>query len=120
MNSSESPASAEPALDDVETFRSTDGLVRVRVKSRGLRRWPRHDYPCVVMELRPRPATRVAALTDGSAGVEVMFTHQEIRALLEAINIAAGRRIYESREVKGKPAERVRRWAAINHSRRSR
>lgn len=109
---------ASPKLPaNVLTFRSDDGLVQVRVKTSGMRRWPAHNYPCVLLEVRPRSATRVTPLKDGSGGVEVMLRHSEVRGLIEAMNTAAGLELYSAREVKDKPPQRRQRWAAINHSR---
>ena len=105
---------------NVLTFSSDDGLVRVKIKSSGLHRWPAHDYPCVLLELRPALGTRVAHLQDGSLGVEAMLRHSEIRAVIDALNAAAGRTIYSLAEIKDKPMERRARWAAINHARHAR
>ena len=113
------PASPQPP-GNVLSFSSDDGLVQIRVKTSGMRRWPNHDYPCVIMELRPEYASRVARLQDGSGGVEVMLRHSEIRAVIDAFNAAAGRTIYSAAEIKDKPMERRARWVAINHARHAR
>ena len=96
---------------------ATDGLVRIRTTSSGLKRWPPHDYRCVLLELRPRRGTRIQALADGSGGVEAMLTHEEVRAILRALNAAEGSEIYVAQRVKGKPAARVNYWNQRNRRR---
>ena len=115
-----SASTSTPTESNVETFRSDDGLVRIHVKSKGLLRWPQHDYPCVLLELRPAKGARVTRLHDGSHGLEAMLRHSEIRGLLAALNAAAGRELYASQEVKDKPPHRRQIWAAINHARHAR
>ena len=103
-----------PAPSGSDGFTSPDGLVKVRIKT-DLRRWPPHKYPCVVLEVHPRRGTRVQALANG--GVEVMFRHSEIRALLAAVNAAAGQELYVAKDIPDKPEARRLLWYVINAQR---
>ena len=108
-------ATTAPPPPHAEPFSSPDGLVKITTKVSHLQCWPAHDYPCVVTELRPKPGTRVRALPPN--GVEVMFTHEEVRALLTAINRSAGTDIYVATQIKGKPSDRVEFWRRRNDAR---
>ena len=108
-------ATTAPTPPHAEPFSSPDGLVKITTKVSHLQRWPAHDYPCVVTELRPKIGTRGRALQPN--GVEVMFTHEEVRALLTALNRSAGTDIYVATQIKGKPPDRVEFWRRRNDQR---
>lgn len=114
MNKTHHPRPHPPTASTLTDFNAADGLVRIRTTSTGLKRWPPHNYRCVLLELRPRTGTRIQALTDGSGGIEAMLTHQEVRAILHALNHAEGSEIYVAKEVKGKPIARVNYWKRRN------
>ena len=66
-------------LNKQTTFLSDDGLVRIRITTRP-RRWPPHNFPVALVELRPKPGTRVLALPD--AGIQWMPRFGEVLALI--------------------------------------
>jgi hypothetical protein len=59
-------------------FTSQDRLVTIRTTSRP-RRYPNHNYPVVILELRPSRGTRVLTMPDG--GISFMPRFSEILAL---------------------------------------
>ena len=59
---------------------SRDQLVSIRVLD-APKRWPRHDYKCVVIRVTPRDHERIRRLNDGR--IEIMLTKEELRALVE-------------------------------------
>ena len=87
------------------TFLSDDGLVRIRLTTRP-RRWPPHNFPVALVELRPKPGTRVLALPD--AGIEWMPRFSEVLDLI----LKMGLQVLETPS--DKPEERRARFAKIN------
>ena len=87
------------------TFFSNDGLVRVKLTTRP-RRWPPHNFPVAVVELRPKPGTRVLPLP--GAGIEWMPRFGEVLDLI----LKMGLQVLETPA--DKPEERRLRFAEIN------
>lgn len=106
-----------PATDRVN-YRSSDGLVEVRTKVSKAKRFPQRGYPVVCLHLRPKPGSRVQLLTDGSAGIDVLFNHRELTEMLAALNQADPKSQYTWREIPGKPVERKAYWDSLNRRRR--
>jgi hypothetical protein len=61
-----------------------DQRVKVIRKTSGLRRWPKHNYACILFILRAQEGTRVQTKPDGS--VEFMANFDELKAFLIGIN----------------------------------
>jgi hypothetical protein len=96
-----------------KTFLSNDGLVSITSTTRP-RRWPPHNFPVVIVTLKPRKGTRVLALSD--AGIEWMPRYSEVLSLLLQMGLTV------STAPSDKPEERRLRFAKINarrHARRS-
>lgn len=94
-----------------KTFFSNDGLVRIRLTTRP-RRWPPHDFPVALVQLRPKPGTRVLALPD--AGIEWMPRFSEVLDLI----LKMGLHVLETPS--DKPEERRLQFAKINARRHRR
>jgi hypothetical protein len=109
-NNSNTPA------PDQRNYVSDDGLVEVWTKT-SVHRWPKHGYPCVVMNCRPKFATRIQPLKDGSGGVEIMLTHAEVAAHLRALQAASPGKKYVIPEIPEKPLARKKHWEQINRRR---
>ncbi|HEY8961788.1 MAG TPA: hypothetical protein VIM57_06230 [Luteolibacter sp.] len=92
------------------------GQVEVQVKTSGLRRYPRHDYPCAVVVLRPRPGTRVTALPGGA--LEFMPAWDELRALIAGIDPKVAARL--PKNLRNKPFARKTRFDRFNAARHGR
>lgn len=112
------PGNNKQPLTDRVNYRSTDGLVEVRTKVSTAKRYPKHDYPVVCLQLRPKPGCRVQPLGDGSAGVDVLFSHRELIEMLTALNQADPKSKYTWQDIPMKPAERKAYWDALNQHRR--
>ncbi|HWQ90815.1 MAG TPA: hypothetical protein VN673_04030 [Clostridia bacterium] len=97
---------------------SKDGLVTIRTKVASAKRWPQHDYPVVCLELRPSPGTRVQELPDGSVGVDVLLTHEEVARHIQALCDADPKAGYKVPYVAAKPLDRKAKWDEINRKRR--
>ncbi len=85
-------------------------------KWEGLKRYPRHDYECVLLVLKPREGTRVRVLPTGT--VEFMPSWDEVKALVTAMDPEAGRRLPAT--LKNKPVERKARFDKFNARRHGR
>jgi len=115
-NPGDQPDKPKPAVEGMN-YQSEDGLVEVITKVESANRYPRHNYPVVCLRLRPRPGTRIQALTDGSGGLEVLLRHTELAAHVEAVNRADPKCGYQVPVIPEKPAGRKERWDAINRAR---
>ncbi len=62
-----------------ENYTSQDELVEIKT-TQTARRWPPHNYPCVVVRLKPQQGTRVLALENG--GIEWMPRWSELTRLI--------------------------------------
>ena len=106
---------ASPGGGEVTNYRSADGAVEVVTKVSTANRSPQHNYKVVCLKLRPKNGTRIQLLKDGSGGVDVLLTHPEIAAHLEALKLAdpkfSGIVIPY---IPAKPAERKEHWDRIN------
>lgn len=100
-----------PPTNKNQDYRSTDGLVRIRT-TRVARRWPPHDYPVVIVELRPQRGTRVLALEGGRT--EWMLRYDELAALILRMGLSV------SAVPPNKPEERRLRFQKINARRHRR
>lgn len=99
-------------------YKSKDGRVTIITKVATARRWPQHDYPVVCLELRPGPGTRVQELKDGSKGIDVLLTHEEVAQHIQALNAADPKAGYRVPHVPAKPMHRKEHWDEINRKRR--
>lgn len=99
-------------------YRSPDGAVTIVTKVSTAKRWPKHNYPVVCMQLRPSPGTRVQKLEDGSGGLDVLFSHLEVEKHVEALNEADPKAAYRVPHIPEKPRHRKAKWDEINHKRR--
>jgi hypothetical protein len=86
-------------------FFSDDGLVNVTT-TRKPRRFPAHEFPVVVLRLRPCKGTRVLQLSDGST--EFMPRFSEVRALCMRMGLQLGT------VPPDKPQKRRRRFERLN------
>ena len=112
------PAPTINPANHLVKFRSSDGLVEVIVKGAGqARKFPDHAYKVVCLRLRPKPGTRIQRIDGG--GLDVLFTHREVGALLSELNAVDGKAQYKWNEVPEKPAARKAFWAQINAERRA-
>ena len=110
------PAPTNNPANHLVKFRSSDGLVEVIVKGAGqARKFPDHAYKVVCLRLHPKPGTRIQRIDGG--GLEALFTHREVGALLSALNAVDGKAQYKWNEVPEKPAARKTFWARINAER---
>ena len=112
------PAPTINPANPLVKFRSSDGLVEVIVKGAGqARKFPDHAYKVVCLRLHPKPGTRIQRIDGG--GLDVLFTHREVGALLSEMNAVDGKAQYKWNEVPEKPAARKAFWAQINAERRA-
>lgn len=102
----------QTTTEEKKNFRSADGLVRIRT-TRIARRWPPHEYPVVIVELRPERGTRVLALPDGRC--EWMPRNGELLALILQMGLHVTAELPAD-----KPEERRRHYAKINARRHGR
>ena len=102
-------------LTETLNYVSKDGLVAVVTKRRP-RRFPQHDYPVVCMRFRARKGSRIQVLED-NAGVEVLLTHAEVSAHLEALNVADVDAAYTWKVIPEKSPERKAHWQRLNDRR---
>lgn len=96
-----------------ENYRSDDELVEIET-TRTPRRWPPHNYPCVVVRLKQQVGTRVLQLDDGR--VEWMPRWSELTRLV----LQMGLKVLVSPP--DKPEQRRLYWERKNawrHGRRS-
>ncbi len=98
----------ETTTNKNDNYMAKDGLFGVR-KTRCARRWPQHDFPVVVVTLRPRRGTRVLPLAGG--GVEWMPRYSEVLALILQLGLNV------SPVPPDKPEERRLRWEKKNAQR---
>ena len=103
----------KPTNQNHTIFLSTDKLIRIVRKSEDLARSPQHDYPCVLLYLRPKRGTRVQLAKDGS--LEYMARWGELRALL--VGIAPELNKHLPARLSDKPAARVAFFAHWNAKR---
>jgi hypothetical protein len=99
-------------------YKSKDGLITIKTKVASAKRWPQHDYPIVCIQLRPQPGTRVQRLDDGSEGIDVLMTHEEVAHHIRALNEADPKAGYRVPHVPTKPWDRKALWDEINRKRR--
>ena len=94
-------------------YASDDKIVTVIRKNRGLKRYPRHNYKCVIFLLRPTKNTRVCV--DKNGLIEYLATFDEIKAMLEAIDPKLAARLPKT--MKNKPLRVKERWDGFNAKR---
>ncbi len=95
-----------------ENYTSQDELVEIKT-TQTARRWPPHNYPCVVVRLKPQEGTRVLALQNG--GIEWMPRWSELTGLI----LQMGLQVTEA--IPGdKPEARRLYWQHRNESRHRR
>ena len=110
------PAPTNNPANHLVKFRSSDRLVDVVVKGVGeAKRYPDHTYQVVCLRLFPQAGTRIQQIEGG--GLDVLFTHVEVAALLSALNSVDGKAQYQWTQVPEKPAARKAFWARINAER---
>jgi hypothetical protein len=97
--------------DKQKTFRSNDGLVCIKSTTQP-RRWPPHNFPVVVVELKPERGTRVLTLPDGRT--EWMPRYSELLALILKLGLKV------SSAPPDKPEERRLKFQRINARRHTR
>lgn len=105
-------------ISDRINYRSPDGAVTILTKVSTAKRWPRHNYPVVCMQLRPSIGTRVQQLEDGSGGLDVLFSHVEVAEHIKALNDADPKVAYRVPHIPEKPRHRKEKWDGINRMRR--
>jgi hypothetical protein len=89
-------------------FRSDDGLISVFTTTKP-RRFPPHNFPVVVLQMRAKPGTRVLRFGDGM--VEYMPRYGEVAALCAALGVTFPARL------KDKPDARRLHYQQINAAR---
>ena len=95
-------------------FQSVDKIVEVLVTTDD-DRYPRHGAPMVVIKMKPTANTRCRHQW---GGVTIMFTHDEIRALLEAIKSCEPTfEFFLPSKFKNKPESRKQAFQKWNHRR---
>lgn len=95
-------------------FQSTDKIVEVLVTTDD-ERFPRHSAPMVVIKMKPTPNTRCRHQWEG---ITLMPTHNEIRALLEAIKSCEPTfEFFLPPKFKNKPESRKQAFQKWNHRR---
>jgi hypothetical protein len=99
---------------------SADGQFQVKQLVKTAQRYPQSKYPCVVLSVKPVEHTRVRQLPGGY--VELMPTHPEVDAVVDAMNeaaMAAGKgKLYEVlQRVPPKPGARKEAWKRRNEER---
>jgi len=87
-----------------------DEIVTVIRKTGGLRRYPRHNYPCLIFVLKPKDGTRSCKTADGR--VEFMPSWAELRALLAGLDPELAKSLPV--RFKNKCVQRKRRFDALN------
>jgi hypothetical protein len=70
------------------------------------------------MQFRPQQGARIQKLDDGSGGIDVLLTHQEVAQHIQALNEADPKSGYRVPHVPVKPLERKTKWDEINRRRR--
>jgi hypothetical protein len=100
----------KPPQQRLPDFASQDGLVKIMTTTKP-RRFPPHDFPVVVLRLRPRQGTRVLQLPDGST--ELMPRYGEVFALCMRMGLLIT-------VPPDKPAQRRRRFERLNARRHRR
>jgi hypothetical protein len=88
-------------------------VVTVIRKTRGLRRFPNHDYACALFILKPEEGSRVRVLETGA--VEFMPNFDELKSMLAAIDPILAQCLPES--VRNKPRHRQEQWRQRNRVR---
>jgi hypothetical protein len=112
------PAPTNNPANHLVKFRSSDRLVEVVVKGAGgAKRYPDHTYQVVCLRLFPQAGTRIQEIEGG--GLDVLFTHVEVAALLSALNSVDGKAQYKWTQVPEKPVARKAFWAQVNAQRRA-
>jgi hypothetical protein len=92
-----------------------DNQVTVIRKIKGLRRYPAHNYPCVLFVLRAKEGTRVQIKSDGT--FEFMPNFEELRALLIGIDSTYANVLPAT--MRNKPRTRQILWRQRNRLRRA-
>jgi hypothetical protein len=101
-------------ISDHQTLYSCpDKIVKVIRKSTGLRRYPVHNYACVLFILKPGNGTRVRILPNGD--VEFMPNFDEIKAALVGIDPALVTKLPDG--FHNKPRERQQKFQRLNKTR---
>ncbi len=96
-------------------YQSPDGLITIGLLTNP-KRWPRHDYRCCVVTVKPRNHERVRTLTDGT--IEIMFTKHELKALvLSWSQCDPDFGVVFTRPMENKPDSRKSKWKHINKKR---
>lgn len=73
-----------PQSEDRILWRSSDDVVRVRVRRKTAMRSPQHSRPIVTLDVLPSDQTRVRRLPDGR--VDICLEHVAQAAWLQALN----------------------------------
>lgn len=89
-------------------FRSDDGLISVLTTTKA-RRFPPHNFPVVVVQMRAKPGTRVLRI--GKGVVEDMPRYSEVAALCAALGVTFPARL------KDKPHARRLHYQHLNAAR---
>jgi hypothetical protein len=98
-------------------YTSKDNLIQV-ITTNDDARYPRHAAQMTIIKLSPKAHSRCRHQW---GGVTVMFTHDEVRALLEAIKLCEpGFEFSISKEFRNKPETRKQIWQQRNTERTAR
>ena len=97
-------------------YQCPDALVTVIKKIKGLQRYPKHGYACLLYLLRPTKGTRVCTARDGR--IEYMPSFDELRAMLIAIEPNLAKAIPST--IRNKPPQRKKHFDALNAARHRR
>jgi hypothetical protein len=96
-------------------YTSPDGLITIRILDNP-KRWPQHDYKCVVVRAKPHPHERVRVLDDGT--IEAMYTKQDLLFLVLAFQKAdPDFGVQFTQPMENKPEHRKAKWKQINRRR---
>jgi hypothetical protein len=93
---------------------SRDQLVSISIINP--QHWPPHDYKCAAVLVVPKPHERVRQLGDKT--IEIVFTKEEIRALVEAMaECDPDFGVTFTHAMRNKPEIRKEKWRKINQKR---
>jgi hypothetical protein len=92
---------------------SPDRIVQILITDDD-HRYPRHGAPMAVVKLQPRDHTRCRRQW---GGITIMFTHEEIRGLLEAIQKCDAKFRFSIPKLRNKPKSQVDVWSCHHRER---